>query len=781
MALEQAKPRQLELPDYIRIIQKRKWFILLVTAAACIVGGLYAFSTPKLYTASSLVLVQQQPKGFFWITGKEANILPTVALDTYARIARSNETANLTVERLGAMPTSTRIITTVEEVTEAVAVAVIEPDLLRLDAKSPDPTKAVAFANYMADSFVQVNTEMRQSESKDAREFLEDQVEKAGRELEQAIADTIKLSTEAGLPDPETDTQALSALLRDYQSRYRLAGADVAGLRNRVSELQREAAQEERVTVATRPTPNRTWSELNAQLAAAQVQLRELRAKYTDEHPLVRDAQAKVQELQQALSATPELVQNETVEPSAVIGQVLRALAEARVELRAAEARHSAMGSIVSEMESEVSILPEQRQEWRSLAARAEATRRVYLDLQQELRQATLAEAIKQGNANVVDTATSARLVQASLSRALVFAGALGLFVGLGLGILLEALDDTIYSVDDLRRTTDVQFLGVIPLRTDEAADLVTVAAPKSPPAEAYRTLRTNIRFALLDKPARTLVVSSAGTGEGKSLTAANLAVAYAQSGDSVIMVDTDLRRPVMHRVFEVENSPGLTNLLVGDTDLQGTLRSTAVPGLRLLPSGPLPPNPAELLDSPRMLELIEALKQEADLIVFDSPPALMLADAGIIASKSDGTILVAESGQITQRALREMLRTFENARANIVGIILNKLRVTGGDYYYYYYYYYHDYSDRGEGNGRNGGRGRRNNQLDDAMRSAVNGRNGNNNRRNGPNGPFNNARPSSSGGPEGPAAGDAASDTASIEPKGEPPDAPAGDGTPGQ
>jgi capsular exopolysaccharide synthesis family protein len=224
----------------------------------------------------------------------------------------------------------------------------------------------------------------------------------------------------------------------------------------------------------------------------------------------------------------------------------------------------------------------------------------------------------------------------------------------------------------------------------------VTIGAPKSPTAEAYRTLRSNIRFALFDQPAKSFVVCSAGAGEGKSLTAANLAVACAQGGDAVILVDTDLRRPVLHRLFKSEASPGLTNALVGEQTPPEVLHDTAVPGLRLLPTGPLPPNPAELLDSQQMDEVIAQLSSEADIIILDSPPALMLTDAGILASKVDRTIVVAEAGQITERAFADLMRIFEYARADVLGVVLNKLRVGAGDYYYYYYSYYdYDEADR--------------------------------------------------------------------------------------
>ncbi len=700
LALEQAKPRQLELPDYIRIFQKRKWFILLITATVSILGGLWAYSKDEVYTASSLVLVQQQPKGFFWVTGREANILPTVALDTYARIARSNDTARLTVERLGALPSSSRIITDIGEVTESIDVTVIPPDLMRIDAQSPDPDKAVFFANFMADSFVHVNTEMRQRESQAASTFIAKQVQKAKEELDLVIQETIDLSRDAGLLEVDLDSNAKAVELRQLEARRRAAGTLVAQLNRKIDELTRQLAGEEEITVTSLPVSNPAWAQVNGQLGLANIELSELRAKYTEEHPVVRDAVARVAELRRTLSQTPEIIQADAVRTNGFVNDLLRRLAAARVELTSAQAEYDMVGGYVASLQAEVDALPEKKQKWRSLTSHTDAMRAVYLNLQQELRQAKLAEAIKQGNAAVVDTATVPRLVKASFMRAVLFATALGLFLGAGLGIVLEALDDTIYSVEDLRRVSDTNFLGVIPLRVDESSELVTVAAPKSPPAEAYRSLRTNIRFALFDSPAQTFMVSSAGTGEGKSLTAANLAVAYAQSGEAVILVDTDLRRPVAHKIFDLESSPGLTNVIVGDHDLASTLKATEVPGLRVLTAGPLPPNPAELLESEHMDQLINDLKQEADIVIFDSPPALMLADAGIMASRIDATILVAESGQITQRALREMERVFTQARANVIGLVLNKLRVTGGDYYYYYYYYYHDYTD-GDAGGR--------------------------------------------------------------------------------
>ncbi len=697
MAAEEAKPRHLELPDYIRILSKRKWFILIVTAVAALVGGLYAVRTEKVYEATSLVLVRQRPQGFFWITGEEAAMVPNVAMETYARIVRSSEVTGIAAQRLQDLPKEARIIADPTEIEASLTVTVIKPDLLRIDATSPDERKARYFANYVAEAFVEVNTRDRQTESRMAREFLEKQVEEYRKELQAIIDEMARMGRESGFVDLTTEIPSIVSDVRTYENQLRQAEAELRAAKARLAELERTKSSEEEVLVTSQPVPNPQYKAVRERLIAARMELETLSAQYTDDHPRVVNARALVRQLEDELAATPELIEASVVQPNPAVQGIEAELKAARVAVDEAQARYDAVNDALTNLRDEMRGLPEQRQQWQELVDRAEAARRAYLSLQEELRQARLAEAIKQGNARVVDIAETARPIKASLGKSIIFAGALGVFVGLALAILLEALDDTIYSVEDLQRVSDLYLLGIIPLRSDDAGTLVTITAPKSPPAEAYRTLRSNIRFSLFDKPARTFLVTSAGTGEGKSVTAANLAIVYAQSGDSVILVDTDLRRPTLHRLFGLEASHGVTNVLVGDTSLEEALMPTEVPGLRLLTSGPLPPNPAELLESDRMTELVNKLAEMADLVIFDSPPAVMLTDAGILSAQVDRTIIVAESGQVTERAIRDLERLFRHARADVLGVVLNKLRVTGGDYYYYYYYYYYDYETASE------------------------------------------------------------------------------------
>ena len=215
---------------------------------------------------------------------------------------------------------------------------------------------------------------------------------------------------------------------------------------------------------------------------------------------------------------------------------------------------------------------------------------------------------------------------------------------------------------------------------------LIVHEQPKSPIAEAYRTLRTNIQYAKVDGELKVLLFTSAGPGEGKSAVAANTAVALAQAGHKVILVDCDLRKPLQHHVFQL-NKKGLTNCLVGESPAIELLQETEVPNLRVLTSGPIPPNPAELLGSSRMELALNSLKEIADYIVLDCPPVIAVTDASVLSRKVDGVILVLDANQVRPEMAQKAKELLENAQATILGAILNRAEIEAEHSYYYYYY----------------------------------------------------------------------------------------------
>ncbi len=309
--------------------------------------------------------------------------------------------------------------------------------------------------------------------------------------------------------------------------------------------------------------------------------------------------------------------------------------------------------------------------------------------------QVRLAEAQATNNAVIAKPAVAPTVpVRPNTMSNTLLAAVVGAMLAIGVAFLIEYLDDTIKSPDDISRVTGLSTLGAIARLKDAgtARQLISWLQAKAPESEAYRTLRTNIQFSSVDKPVRTIAVTSSGPGEGKSTTASNLAVVMAQTGQRVILVDTDLRRPVIHKTFGVPNNVGITTALLAgaDTELGTYVQPTGVENLSVLTSGPIPPNPSELLGSHRMAHVIGQLSSMADLVLFDTPPVLVVTDAQVLSRQVDGVLLVADAGRTREHALAQAVGELKKTGANLLGIALNRLDSRSPGYYYYYYYYYY-------------------------------------------------------------------------------------------
>jgi succinoglycan biosynthesis transport protein ExoP len=262
-----------------------------------------------------------------------------------------------------------------------------------------------------------------------------------------------------------------------------------------------------------------------------------------------------------------------------------------------------------------------------------------------------------------------------------------GLVVAAGLVLFMEYLDDTVKSEQDVERLAGLTTLGmVVRFGRRGSRQPVSGYGSRSPAAEAYRAIRTSVQFASMDRPGQVLLVTSPNAGDGKSTTAANLAVTMASAGKRVVLVDGDLRKPSLHQVFNLENKVGLTSALLSGNGARSCIQSSGFDNLLVLASGPLPPNPSELLSSPRMRDLVEALRREADVVVMDSPPALLVTDATLLAALADGTILVAEAGRTRSAALRQAVDGLSRATDRLLGVVLNKTGRRGAAAYHHYY-----------------------------------------------------------------------------------------------
>lgn len=280
--------------------------------------------------------------------------------------------------------------------------------------------------------------------------------------------------------------------------------------------------------------------------------------------------------------------------------------------------------------------------------------------------------------------------------RNLMLAAAVGLMVGVGAAFLIEYVDDTVRTPDDVKRVLPLSVLGIVPYlgKNGVQTEVIVAKHPLRPAAEAFRNLRTSIQFTNLDEPPRTLLVTSPQPTDGKSFLAANLAAVIAQGGKSVILVDADLRHPTLHKTFAMPIEPGLTEALLAVEDRPRALRETEVERLRVVSVGSRAPDSTEMLASQTFKHYIAELTEQADVVVLDSPPVLAVSDAAVLSTLVDGVVLVMDAGKTRTPAAVQATERLASVGGVILGVVLNRVKARSGGYYYYYYY--HDYTDGG-------------------------------------------------------------------------------------
>lgn len=325
--------------------------------------------------------------------------------------------------------------------------------------------------------------------------------------------------------------------------------------------------------------------------------------------------------------------------------------------------------------------------------------RQTYAYLLQSYEAVRLAEAQSTSSVIQVETASIPQNpIRPKVMTNTMLAAAVGLMLAVGVIFLVEALDDTLRSPDEIARMLGVPILGVIARFDSADPNPVSAVQPRSPVAEAFRSLRTNIQFASVDYPLHTLLVTSPSPSDGKSTVAANLAVVLAQSNRRVAVMDADLRRPKVHKIMRLANRRGVSDLFVQQTPfLDGTLQKTETANLFAITSGSLPPNPSELLGSEKMSEIMRQVGEQVDLIILDTPPVLAVTDAAVLATRVDGVLLVVKPGQTKLAAAKQAVEQLRRVGANILGIVLNEVEIKRSRYYHYKGYYYAYYDSYGE------------------------------------------------------------------------------------
>ncbi len=383
------------------------------------------------------------------------------------------------------------------------------------------------------------------------------------------------------------------------------------------------------------------------------------------------------------------------------ITQASRALVDAtQATIRSMETSIHQLEGNIRELRTTLSTYPGREGQFAQLALDADLQSDTYKYLLAQLEAARILSATISPYVQIVEPATPALRIGMGLRQKLVIGVFVGLFLGVLGAFLLEYLDQTIKTSADIERALEIPVLGMIPMEQRPAVTngngrrranlpLVSLMSPDNPASEAYRTLRTNVTFVNAEqRHLKLIVVTSPGPGEGKSTTAANLAITLAQQGAPTLLVDADLRRPLVHRAFNLVQEPGLTDVLVGKALLREAIRPNVVPKLDVLPAGALPPNPSELLGSEPMKRMLEQLRGQYETIIFDSPPTLAVTDATVLGAEADAVILVVRAGETEEVAAQRAVAQLRRVEARVAGTVLNGLQKRRDRYYNYYAYY---------------------------------------------------------------------------------------------
>lgn len=716
----------LHLRDLLRIIYKRKWWILSVAVVMLVAATLSTLMETPLYRATTTIQIDRQAQrvvdyrdatgaaeqfyddGQFFQTQLELlrskalaeRVMETLRLDIDRPAPRTaNPSAAVdkppTVEPIERDDWIGRIATTLRKrsqpsVKDAQVLdresilgslrgsmqvdPVPNSRLVRIHVTGADPALAARMANAWSESYIKTNLERKVDASSYARTFLEQELAKAKLRLEETENALVQYTRQKQILSVDEKSNPLTQNFTDFSAALAKAEQDRYRAEANYDEVKRTLSSSRDLL------DNKALATFRENKAKLELEYQDQLRTYKPGHPKmvalqaqIDVADARIQSESKAITSSVEITAKAAFDSARAQEERLRA----RVEL------------------SKRNILDVQDQgiRFNILKRDVDTNREMYSGLLQRLKEVGVTAQVGTNNVSVVDKADVPLFpFRPDVMRGAMMGLLLGLMAGLALAFVIEYMDDSIKFPDEVERFTGLPLIGVIPrVNTSKGSpeDQAT-RDPRSALAEAYRSVRTALQFSTSKGAPRTIVVTSCTKNEGKSTTAMALAVALSQMGKRVLLVDGDMRNPTLHRMFKTDHSVGLSNILSSDADPITVTRKTDFPNLYLITGGPLPPNPAELLSGPSLQKLLSPSASLFDHIVIDAPPILGIADSIILCNHVDATLFVVESSKTRKAAIRNAIRRLRQAGAAPLGAILTKLgsEMTMYGYESDFYYY---------------------------------------------------------------------------------------------
>ena len=751
--LDTPQQRQFSVNDYLRIFYRGRWIVFICLGVVVAFTVYFNITTLPVYEASAMIMLKKdnnvQRTLFNDVNFGQSETL----LQNHMQILKSRTLAREVIQSLKTMPQADSLVflgntprverfsfkrwfsstfrsgnhengdapPSFEKLVEQfrkssrTLVPKDQTDMIELHMQAFDPYEAALIANTWMEAYQEMDMRESRGEISEVRLFLENKLTDVQATLsrsEDALKDYKKSE---GVAELNTETQQMIQQMAAVEASFQEARTELEANEKRLSYLKSQLDENQKSILAEASGASssviqqleRQMAELIAQKAAYEQQLRG--AGY------VTSSDVKLRQMEQRLLGLQESIAGEkrklvesggsSINPIDFAESLISTILEIETENKSLRAKADAYQNILQRYNSDLNALPEKSLKLARFQREAEVNNNIFMMLREKYEESRIKEASQIGSIRIVDYAEAPKApIKPDKTRNLLIGVLYGLGLGVGIILVREYLDRSIKSIEDVERM-GFPVLGAVPLiasrqpgrrpgsgnaanQTPESR-LITNFQPNSPVSESYRTLRTNIQYSHVDRPIRTLLVTSPGPGDGKSTSVANLAITFAQMDAKTLIIDTDLRRPVLHKLFGVGRNIGLTNVLAGRASLGQVIRQTRVKNLYLLTSGTLPKNPSEFLSSRIMRQLIQKVSAKFDMVLMDSPPVIAVTDSAVLASQLDGVLLVLRSEKTDRDGLLRSMTLLKNVNANILGVMINSLDIHHryGSYYKYYTY----------------------------------------------------------------------------------------------
>jgi succinoglycan biosynthesis transport protein ExoP len=710
------------LREYMRVLIKSKWVVI---ASVLLVVGVVTISTLRttpIYEAVGSIAINKMDPVTFNLKDSSSSVdyYDPADMDTEVRILKSDLLALQVIRQLNLdkpsefaakskspssplelttdamQPDSARTSAVLAGFKGSLQVSLVpNTRIIEIRFRSPDKNLAARVVNTLANTYVEQNFKTRFESTMQASDWLSKQLVDLQIKVETSQEKLVKYQKEheiLGIDEKQNITTAkLDELNRE------LTAAESARMEKESIYHLVQAGDSDSIAAAANvdgtargSSANSTLLEkLREQQADLKIQVAQLSTQFGPSYP-------KLAQLNSQLKEVDVQIQSE----------MRKVAARLRGDYLAALQRETMLRGALEKQKQEANKLNESAIEYSLLKRDVDANRTLSEGLLEKLKEAGVTAGLRSNNFRIVDVARVPTAPSGpNILRNLALALALGLSTGIGLAFLLESMDNTVRTPEQAQAVSALPSLGMIPLgsrstrevagreklslaSSKEAVELVTKSRPRSQMAESYRALRTSLLLTFAGGPPKVILITSALPEEGKTTTSVNSAIVLAQKGTRVLLIDADLRRPSIHKTLGMGPKLGLSNVLTGTATLpQAIIPSTILPELFILPAGTPPPNPAELLASAKMKNILEELRKQYDHIVIDSPPTLSVTDAVVMSTDADAVVLVIRSGHTTKPALRRARDILMQVNARVCGVLVNAVDLNSPDYYYHYEY----------------------------------------------------------------------------------------------